>query len=316
MGGQPIRHRSTRAAAPCAHSHPGRMVGEEEEVSKTSDPKPNVSLPPDMGDVHDLAAAALRKIKEAQEAILRESQELNEGFQQLGDDRAKIVALRDELKHRSAECEARVQEVATRQADLDQQEAALHQEQARLHEMSRNLASQQEQLATAGEDLDQQMGAFQREKEKCDALQATLGKKEQELTANSRVVQEKFAALEQREEELESLAQELEERQQQVDREAAEIGQTREALGAMHAQLAHDQKEVAAQREELLARLGAAPPSSSGSSPVTVVQPKEKMPEPSTNGSHGAADAETPASAAARQFRKLRRDAKRRAIGA
>jgi len=285
-------------------------------VSTTSDPKTKVSLPPDMGEVHDLAATALSKIKEAQEAILRETQELDEGFQQLGDDRAKIVALRDELKHRSEECEARVQEVSTRQADLDQREAALHQEQARLHEMSRNLASQEEQLAAAGEDFDQQMAAFRQEKEKYDALHASLGKKEQELTANSRVLQEKFAALEQREEELESLAQELEERQQRVDREAAEIGRTREALGAMHAQLAHDQKEVASQREELLTRLGAAPPKSSGSSPVNVVHPKEKMPAPSTNGSSGQDDAETPASAAARQFRKLRRDAKRRAIGA
>jgi hypothetical protein len=90
-----------------------------------------------------------------------------------------------------------------------------------------------------------------------------------------------------------------------MEQQSAEIRRTRETLATMQAQMNRDHQEIAQQRQELLERLGAV----------------------EVSGSNGASKPAAAAAAAgngwqhpkpaamADQFRKLRRDSKRRAIG-
>ena len=83
------------------------------------------------------------------------------------------------------------------------------------------------------------------------------------------------------------------------------------ALATLQSQLAQGQQEVAAQREELLQRLGSAP-----AIPIAT-RPEKPSREPGiSEPSESTATPKPAASRAAEQFRKLRRDAKRKAIGA
>ncbi len=90
---------------------------------------------------------------------------------------------------------------------------------------------------------------------------------------------------------------------------AKELAGTRDTLAYLQAQVAQGQLEVAAQRDELLQRLGGA-----RQIPVTA---RSENHQPEIQEEPSPASAPKPAaSRAAEQFRKLRRDAKRKAIGA
>lgn len=126
------------------------------------------------------------------------------------------------------------------------------------------------------------------------------------------------AELEQLETDLKSERQGLEHRElqlaaraEQLEAYAAELADTREDLMQMREQLALGQQEVAARREELRAHVGAPPrfPLRPGHA-VAPIDVTVSLP------TAGKGKPKPAAGQAAEQFRKLRRDAKRRAIGA
>jgi len=114
---------------------------------------------------------------------------------------------------------------------------------------------------------------------------------------------------------MEAKAHELDALAENADAQMAEIARTRDALTAMHAQIGQEQSMLNAQREELLDRLGSPPrtPAIPSTSPPPVSRPPAPPPQHSAQPPD---DKQSTADSAARQFRKLRRDAKRRAIGA
>ena len=108
----------------------------------------------------------------------------------------------------------------------------------------------------------------------------------------------------------EALTTELAAQEEHLDAQAAELSDTKSTLRSMQAQLAEGQKEVAVQREQLLDRLGGAPPL-----PTEIRQGRIES-EESTPVDSSVESVPKPASSqAAAQFRKLRRDAKRKVVG-
>lgn len=125
--------------------------------------------------------------------------------------------------------------------------------------------------------------------------------------------------------ELESMSQNLQQqesdittRAKQLEAEESEHASIRDTLATLQGQLNRDKEEIATQREELMERLGSTPKHTSKKSvksePVEqadeveeqepapeVLAPKKATPKPASGSD---------------QFRKLRRDAKRKAIGA
>ena len=120
------------------------------------------------------------------------------------------------------------------------------------------------------------------------------------------------------EDRIEQQRQELAEREEQLNRHTAELIETRNGLVTMQQQLAHAQQEVAVQREELLAQLGGAgsitaPATKTTPAEVAVEVPSNTPPPPPSQPE--PAQPKAASTATTEQFRKMRRDAKRRAIG-
>ena len=136
-----------------------------------------------------------------------------------------------------------------------------------------------------------------------------LAEREHALRTTEEQLREQVAALAPQRQELARRSEELTAQSQQLGSYAEDLARTKQTLVTMQAQLAHDQKEVVTQRESLLECLGSAPPTPAIS--ATLACTRESLAPLRTPGPAPKAAA-TPA---ARQFRKLRRDAKRKAIG-
>lgn len=123
-------------------------------------------------------------------------------------------------------------------------------------------------------------------------------------------VQEDIRQLEPQRVELTREADALATRSQQLDACAAELDTARKAFAVAQSQLSQDQQEVARQRKGLLQRLGSAAP--------VQAPPQTGQTGPEVSGPSEASRSQGPKPAATQtsdQARKLRRDAKRRAIG-
>lgn len=186
------------------------------------------------------------------------------------------------------------------QEQLGRDAEELQLENDRIETDRQQLVRQQEELAERREDFEVDLVNLKE-------MAAELGQQRESIESQFSGQKE---ALESQQLELERRKQELEERSRQIEARDAELGELRETLLAMQAQLADDQKEVAAQREALLRQLG----DSDQSGPMREGRQNVQNPPAQANvpQKHHPKPA---AAAAADQFRKLRRDAKRKAIG-
>ena len=101
-----------------------------------------------------------------------------------------------------------------------------------------------------------------------------------------------------------------------VEVKLADAERIRESLATLQGQLEREHQDVASAREELMARLGALPASAAPIRPVE--RPREPLPvasPPRPRSVEPASPAAPAADEAAEQMKKLRRDAKRRAMG-
>jgi DNA repair exonuclease SbcCD ATPase subunit len=193
--------------------------------------------------------------------------------------------------------------------------AALRAAQEQVRHDAEELQSQWGLVQEAREQLAQQEAALETERSEWEGKCADQSRQADEMQrtrAAERELDEGRLALEPERQELQRWRDELAARAHEMDARACELAKARDAMAAMQAQVTRDNEEIAIQRDELLQRLGSVPL-------ITI---------PSTNGNGGSrlstslrhepvlVGVPKPAGgAAAEQFRKLRRDAKRRAIG-
>ena len=136
-----------------------------------------------------------------------------------------------------------------------------------------------------------------------------MADRERTVQTSEQQVREQISALEPQREELAQQSQGLLSKSKELETYAAELAQTRDTLVAMQNQLVKDQQEIATHRESLLERLGSV--QRSASVPADLTSGLAPLPAAPV----GPGVAKPAATPAARLFRKLRRDAKRKAIG-
>jgi len=125
---------------------------------------------------------------------------------------------------------------------------------------------------------------------------------EQKLNQQSREIEAQSLALKEREADISS-------RMRQLETDTAELAAAREMVFTMQAQLERDHHEVASQREELLQRLGITPPR------AAAPQPSRRAAAVHAPSWRSSSEPKPASTDGAEQFRKLRRDSKRKAIG-
>ncbi len=139
---------------------------------------------------------------------------------------------------------------------------------------------------------------------------ATLAEREHSLARSVQQMENRAAEQNTRESEFQQQVSEFNAKAKALEADASALAAARETVTALQAQLNRDHEEIAVQREELLHRLDCAPQvartrSNGRNAP-------DHAPAPSTPWQSGPKPASAPK---VDRFRKLRRDAKRRAIG-
>lgn len=265
---------------------------------------PQTTAEPDRGDIQRLAADALQALKAVREQLNRETEAIRAERQQIEVDRQTLLAEKADLQsqHQAHEAElARINELA---AKLERQQAEVDQSIAELETQKNGVVAEREGLARAHEHLNKErqahMSAARAQSEREAAFQQTHAQVEalaQSLVPRQAAIEQEEARLVAHREQLEAYASELEE--------------TRTALVTMQTQLAHEQQELVSQRGEILQRFADLP--KLGGAPNLNGNGKTSLPPPPIMERPGSP--KPAANVSADQFRKLRRDAKRRAIG-
>lgn len=265
----------------------------------------NLETPlPSPSDVQRLAQEALQRLKSAQAQLHLEAEALSQEFLQMDRDREELKNVRAELQTQQGQTASDRAQLETLRCDVERCQA---------------------EVSQAHEQFQAECQTLKAKKDEVEVLRNNLARERDEHAATVALIAERERAAEFAERRLNELAQELQPRQQAVEQQelelssrteqlesyAGELTEMRETLIRLQEQLAQSQHEVSHQREELLARLGSTP------APMTAPRRLDQKFEaveavPTLPGSKP----KSAGGVAADQFRKLRRDAKRRAIGA
>jgi chromosome segregation ATPase len=200
-------------------------------------------------------------------------------------------------------------------ADYESHRSALHQKEQILREQEEALAFSREKLLEHERAVQEQTCVLGDRATQIEQLQAQvasaesdLKKREQALHSAQREVENKLRELAPKQKELDLRALDLEAQTSELEQRGSELEELREALSEMQSQLKSDHDEVSAHREELLKRLSRLPDHHAENQepmPTMLEVPAESNGWAPKPASTGGVD----------QYRKLRRDAKRRAIG-
>lgn len=179
--------------------------------------------------------------------------------------------------------------------------------------LQRDTASVQEER----ERVDTQMQDFEQNQSKMLEMKNEIEMQRNEMSSSVSEMDSMKTELQNRENEIFS-------RTQQLDADMADQANIRDSLATLQEQLNRDQEEIAVHREELMQRLGAttktAKTSTRNKQAVSVdetTHPDEDLVAEESEPKKDSPKKASPKPASgADQFRKLRRDAKRKAIGA
>ena len=249
---------------------------------------------PDPTQVRALAQAVILAAGITREQIAVEAKRLQ-------DERDHLARCFEKLQKDVADYETHLSELQQKEARLREQEEALAvtrekflEQERRIHEQTCALGDRANRL----EELQCQM----------DSAESELKKREHALHAAQREVETKLRELAPRQKELDLRALDLEAQTTELEQRGSELEELREALTEMQTQLKSDHNEVSAHRAELLKRLSRLPEQHA--------EHQEPMPAmfelPTDHNGWGPKPAAT---GGVDQYRKLRRDAKRRALG-
>ena len=249
---------------------------------------------PDPAQVRALAQAVIMAAGITREQIAVEAKRLLE-------ERDHLDRCFEKLHKDVADYETHLSELQQKEAKLREQEEALAATRERFVEQERKIQEQTCVLGDRATRLEELQGQVA-------SAESDLKKREQAVHAAQRDVETKLRELAPKQKELDLRALDLEAQTTELEQRAGELEELREALAEMQSQLKTDHDEVSAHRAELLKRLSRLPEQHA--------EHQEPMPAmlelpPDANG-WGPKPAAT---GGVDQYRKLRRDAKRRALG-
>ncbi|MCH7993069.1 MAG: hypothetical protein IIB57_01345 [Planctomycetes bacterium] len=268
---------------------------------------------PDTADLQRTARETLDVIRQAHEQLRHEVAAVAQRQRELEQEREGINSSRRSLEVLSEELEVKRGDQEVQLAELNKQVA---------------------ELATSADRIESDRITLQREHEALAAKQASLEDAQRQQTEaakaldeRGRVFSENEARLGKQIKELEPLRctldqrqTELEERSEQLASFETELTEKHRMLATLQDQLTEEQQQVARQRRLMLERFGT--PEQVDSDRRTVSRPTPEMEEPTGVTQVAVKETTVPvatpqpaAGGKADQFRKLRRDAKRRAIG-
>lgn len=179
-------------------------------------------------------------------------------------------------------------------------------------------------IKTVQESMQHEASIVQEDRERVDAQfqevehnQARIVEIKNEVDMQRNEIAAKSSELESVRQSLQEQENDISARAMKLETEESQHASIRDTLVTLQDQINHDKEEIASQREELMERLGSTPKISpkkpATPEPVDVMETQEPEPEPEAPAVKKA----SPKSATGSdQFRKLRRDAKRKAIGA
>jgi len=251
---------------------------------------------PDAGRVQDLARQALQSLRTAQEHIRANAENARTEQVRIFDEREQLTKRESLLAGQRRDIEAQVSEIVKRTAEIEGSR--------------KQLEAEAQVVAQRQTECKKSEARFAEQEQKLASAAQALAGRETALTHSERELESRVCAIESGKRDLVLHEKELAAQREQLNRQATELDETRETLASMQAQLTRDHQETSKQRDELLKRLD-----------------RVKQVVPSRPEIVGVA--EEPISAQATplrgpkpaivqsvdQFRKLRRDSKRKAIG-
>jgi hypothetical protein len=305
-GGRPLCTRSDRGRTVCAQRSAGDGASSWGTVEVIVEPSIELeTAAPEPSRVLQLARQAVQALRAAQEHVRLDAESVRSERERIVRERERLTQSETQLAEQRLEFETQLADIVKMTADIERQTAAVDATRKQLEDDAQALTQGQEECKAGQARLAEQ-------EQRQAAAAKILAERENGLAQAERELENHLRSLEPRKRQLEQQEQELTAQRRQVDAQAAELDETRKTLAAMQAQLTRDHQEIAVQRDTLLERLGsvarvAPAPAESlrvgiAGEPVSAHATPVRGPKPA-------------ALPADEQFRKLRRDAKRKAIG-
>ncbi len=259
--------------------------------------------PPATTDIDRLAQEARDAIRAARSRLHMEVEALNADRLEFTHVQEQLAQERKALGEEQKTLEAERPKLEALASENKQKLEDIRAAEARTVESQRVLSSKEQELENFRASLDQEKQAHASAVSMLVERESAIEIAETNLAEQRQITEPRFKELERRETEFSA-------RSKEIEAYAAELDGTRKTLLTMQEQLELAQKEVATQREELLRRLGG-----TSQMPLIAKTPDRNVGQISDLEIESPGKPKPAASPAAEQFRKLRRDAKRRAIG-
>lgn len=251
---------------------------------------------PDPCRVQELARQAVQALRAAEERVCADAESVRTERERIAEERERLAESEAHLADQYRDFEVQRGEIVKMTADIDASRNQLEVEAKALIQRQTDWKTGEARLA-------------EHEQRQAAAAQ-TLANREKALAQYERELETRTRALEPLKRELDQQEKELIVQRQQLDLQVSELNETRKTLTAMQDQLTRDHQGLSIQHDELLQRFGSeSPVAPSQTESVGVAEEPVSAQATPTRG---------PKPAVAQlvdQFRKLRRDSKRKAIG-
>ncbi len=257
-------------------------------------------------DLQVLASNAISALRSAQEQFRIEAADLHTERDHLASEWDRIGEVEKSVREKSAECEARVSDMADLESLLAKRQTEMDALASRITEDDRRMAIKVAELDNRKKELADTATQTRAEAESLANIQKKLAAEREALSDDRRRHGLMRDAIEHDRSVIASQKSELDVKASGIAAKEAELIAAREALAAMQSQLTRDSEELSRKREAILKAVGGStitPAAENSETVESAPETFEPLPVPSRTPK--------PASSAD-QFRKLRRDAKRK----
>lgn len=259
----------------------------------------NEASAPDSSTVQRTAQEAVQAFRTLRERLKSDTERLNSERERLASENDRIVKLESDNRRRSESIDSRL-------AEIKQQSNAMHQQQESVAEATMQIEREKKTLCDRAEEMDARVARLAEDEKSHGEHIRSVADREDAAASLQREVETQLKQFKARDAELKQNEKDYAERSRDLKVQHSELIEVRETVLALQDQLADDHQAVASHREQLLKKLDDAIPNRP--------QPVKDMP----GGPKPAARSGSPKPASNNgvdQFRKLRRDAKRKVIG-
>ena len=289
--------------------------------------KLKINPPPSADGVASAMSNVFERLRNVQSETVERAKAVETQRGLLDEDRQRMTADHEELDGMRGEVEAKlaglgietekvqrdVQAAEEFRAELDHQREKCSLKVEQLDSREELLSARQDEVEESGKELLKKEDAAAQTARDCEA-------KLRELASQQAETQRQVVSLNDERNGLADRKAQLGERSDRLDVYATELDGSRGALEAMQAQLLRDQSEITTHREALLTQIGRPTEGAAGASDSADERAKteselQDASRPATVSTASRPVPKAGGGSAAEQFRKLRRDAKRKSIG-